>query len=144
MGQLGLGVMIQALRGFGEYAGKYYGREITHATIKTRNEKSNDSSLMLTFADGVTVRLSDEGQSCCEMRYMTCDDDVSDLVGGLLVLIESTEGDEKGTEYGEVHESAFVKVITNKSAITLATHVEHNGYYGGFALRIRETKGESV
>jgi hypothetical protein len=36
---------------------------------------------------------------------------------------------------GEDHELAFLKVSTNKDCITLETHNENNGYYGGFGIR---------
>jgi hypothetical protein len=34
----------------------------------------------------------------------------------------------------DVHEVQFLVVTTSKGAITVATHVVHNGYYGGFSI----------
>lgn len=112
-----------------ESADKYYGREIVDAQFK-------DDALTLTFSDGVKIKLTDEGQSCCESRYMTCDDKASDLIGGHLREI-SLRHSEIEEEYG-AHEICFVKVETEKGHITIETHNEHNGYYGGFGLNLQE------
>ena len=34
---------------------------------------------------------------------------------------------------------AFLEIGTEIGAVTVVTHVEHNGYYGGFGLTIEET-----
>ena len=38
------------------------------------------------------------------------------------------------TEYDE-HEVQFLEVLTSKGGFTMASHNEHNGYYGGFLIR---------
>lgn len=133
MSQLGIGTIIHYLSGGSkESADKYYGREIVKAQFK-------DDALTLTFSDRVKVRLTDNGQSCCESRYMTCDDKPSDLIGGHLREI-SLRHSETEDEYHSVHEICFVKVETEKAHITIETHNEHNGYYGGFGLNLEEVK----
>ena len=114
--------------------GEYYGKKVESAEIK-------DNRLNITFDDGVDISLWDNGQSCCEERYITCDDDVSSLVGGVLTDISVSDVTESGGDY-DVHEIAFVKVVTDRFAITLTTHNIHNGYYGGFGLTITENKGK--
>ncbi len=42
-------------------------------------------------------------------------------------------------EYGE-HEVSFLEIETNKGQISVASHNEHNGYYGGICLGISEVK----
>lgn len=112
-------------------AGKYFGRTVVAAAI-------DDERLLLTLDGGLQIRIWDDGQSCCESRYMRTDDDPASLVGGKLLRIEAKEApsvDDDG--YGE-HEVVFVEVATDKGHITIANHNEHNGYYGGFGLTITE------
>lgn len=111
-------------------ASDYYGRTIIDASV-------DENRLLLKFDDGVSVRLWDSGQSCCEHRYITCDDNPKDLIGGKLVKIEAVGGDDIPAEY-DTHEICFVEVATDKAHIKLCTHNEHNGYYGGFGLSIDE------
>lgn len=132
MTNLGIGAMLHVLSGgSSEDPVKYVGRKIVAASI-------DDENLRLTFEDGVKIRIFDNGQSCCEHRYLTCDDDVQTLVGGALRAIESKPGPEEEGEHGDVHEQVFLEVSTDKGFITVANHNEHNGYYGGFVLSIRE------
>lgn len=128
---LGLGAMLHILGGGSpKSASDYCGRTITAATF-------SEEELRLTFSDGVTIRIWDNGQSCCEHRYMTCDDDVQDLVGRQLREIVVKEGPEGDSEYGE-HQIAFLEIATDRNSVTVCTHNEHNGYYGGFGLSLDE------
>jgi len=108
----------------------------------------NDDMVVIRFTDGSEITLSDEGQQCCETRYITCDDDLgATLRGGQLVAIDtdaggSSEADVEADEtnvWAESHDVQFVKVQTTKGGFTLCTHNEHNGYYGGFNLRIKRS-----
>lgn len=131
MSQPGIGAMIHALSGGSQQdPAKYVGRKITAAEMK--NER-----LSLTFEDGSKIAIWDNGQSCCESRYMTTDDDVQSLVGGQLTRIEAKPGPDRDAEY-DVHEQVFVEVGTDKGFITIVNHNEHNGYYGGFGLTVTE------
>lgn len=130
----GLGVMIHYLSGGSEHApSEYAGRLITGAELK-------DDKLRLAFADGTQIAIFDDGQSCCESRYMRTDDDVRSLIGHRLRDIEIKEGPDEEGEYGEMHEVCFLEVSTDGGFITLSNHNEHNGYYGGFGLTITEEK----
>lgn len=108
---------------------EFVGRTIRDAHI-------TDSRLYLNFENGVTIKVFDEGQSCCESRYMTTDDDLSKIVGGSLLNIEAKDGPTETGEYGDEHETCFIEVSTDKGFVTLTNHNEHNGYYGGFRLTI--------
>jgi hypothetical protein len=138
MSNLGIGAMLHELAGDSpKSAADYYGRTVKKTAFdKAKNE------LCLTFDDGVTVRLWDSRQSCCESRYMTCDDEVNVLEGGKLLSIEVAFGGGAKPDYGE-HEVAFLKIVTNNGTITVATHNEHNGYYGGFELSLDEVREDA-
>jgi hypothetical protein len=129
MSQPGLGAMLHRLSGGSEHnADEFYGRKITAVEM-------SDEKLNITFEYDVKISIWDNGQSCCESRYMSTDDDIQSLVGNILTRIEAKEG--PGTEEGyDVHEQIFVEVGTNQNFITVVNHNEHNGYYGGFGLTI--------
>lgn len=109
-------------------ASDFYGRTITAAELK-------EDELLLTFSDGVRIRVWDDGQSCCESRYMRSDDDVQSLVGHQLLRMEAKDAPSQPSEYGD-HEVVFVEVGTDAGFITISNHNEHNGYYGGFGLSL--------
>jgi hypothetical protein len=101
-----------------------------------------DGSLAVTLTDGRSFMLYDAGRSCCEVRYMTCDDDLAAFVGASIVGAEVRDGGSSEDEYGEPHEQQFVIFKTSLGEFTVATHNEHNGYYGGFWLQIKDTTRE--
>jgi hypothetical protein len=140
MSQPGFGAMIHYLSGGSEHdPTEYYGRQIIDASM---DEEQN--CLIIKFEDGTKIKIWDNGQSCCENRYMTTDDDVKSLIGGKLTKIESKPGPETEGKYGDCHDQVFVEIATDKSHITIANHNEHNGYYGGFGLTITEIKDVPV
>jgi hypothetical protein len=131
MGQLGIGAMIHYLGGGSDNdPQKYIGRKIGAVAIE-------DNKCRITFANGDKIALWDNGQSCCEHRYMNCDDDLSYYIGATWIGVECRSAEDSQGEY-DVHECAFVEVKTDKGSFTLANHNEHNGYYGGFGLTITE------
>jgi hypothetical protein len=109
----------------------YYGLTIASATL-------DDNRLQIGFTNGTKVDVYDTEQQCCENRYISTDDDLSSLVGHVLLRIEAKEGPQLPDNY-EVHETCFVEIGTNIGFVTLTTHNEHNGYYSGFALVIEQT-----
>jgi hypothetical protein len=98
----------------------------------------DEERLLLTFESGKVLRIEDDGQCCCESRYMTTDDEVQSLIGGCLLNVEEKPGAEDEEDWGNVHETMFVEVSTDKGFITLTNHNEHNGYYGGFWLKVTD------
>lgn len=128
---LGVGVMLHILEGGSKHSSQeYHGRTIKDAWI-------DDNRLSIEFKDGTTIQVYDQGQSCCESRYMTTDDDVKDLIGTKLKGIMIKDAPSQETDYGD-HEVQFLEIQTNKNSVTFSNHNEHNGYYGGFGLGIIE------
>jgi hypothetical protein len=144
MSQPGIGAMLHMLGGGSQRsAEEFYGRKIVGAEMVKADEKSSrydekgTDGLILAFDDGQKIRIWDNGQSCCESRYMATDDDLAKIVGGKLTRIEVREGPTIGDRMEcEVHEVEFLEIGTDECFVTVATHNEHNGYYGGFGLEI--------
>ena len=105
--------------------------------IITRIEMSDDT-LIIRFGDGTGLKLFDDGQSCCEHRYMHTDDELSGVVGGRLYGIEVRDAPDVVDEHGEDHEVQFLVVKTSKGECVVSNHNEHNGYYGGFCIVVSE------
>lgn len=132
---IGIGVMLSYLGG-NEESVKAVQRAIGQ-TI-TAVELKDDDALHFTMGDGFKLRIFDDGQSCCESRYMRTDDDLSSHVGETLLGFEIKDApNEEEEEYGD-HEVQFLEVKTDKGVFTMASHNEHNGYYGGFSIRAEE------
>lgn len=131
MSQLGMGVLLNLLTASTDKvaASTMFGKRIAQV------EFSSDA-LVIRVDDGHSVRITDEGQSCCESRYMTCDDDLATYVGATLVSMDLEDGPDIAQDngYGESHETQFLRISTDLGTITVCTHNEHNGYYGGFAV----------
>jgi hypothetical protein len=132
MSQPGIGAMLHYLSGGSDHDPKeYYGKKIVSA-------KLDDNRLNIDFEDGVRIAIFDNGQSCCESRYMTTSDDVAWLVGKTLKAITCKDGPDEEDTGGDVHEQVFLEIMTEDGCIMFANHNEHNGYYGGFGLTIVE------
>ena len=134
MSDEGMGVLIQKYFGESYDVSQLLNRRIVHASLV-------DENIILKF-DDKSVALYDAGQSCCESRYITCDDDFNNIIGGELLDIQVKKSEQVDGEWGDVHEIDFVEITTSKGFITFCTHNEHNGYYGGFALTVKEIHQE--
>ena len=128
----GIGVMLSWLGG----------NTASVAALKESTDKEiaalgiNEERLLFTFADGTAMRLYDEGQSCCERRYMHTDDALEDFIGAQFKKAEVRDGPtENDGEYDDVKESQFLVITTSIGQFTVVNYNEHNGYYGGFALK---------
>lgn len=86
----------------------------------------------------------DAGQQCCESRFITCDDELSHFIGATFQGISLKEAsaqyiadDAWGSddEY-ERDDPQFLEILTDRGAITFCTHNIHNGYYGGFGIKL--------
>jgi hypothetical protein len=133
MENLGMGVMLGILGG----------NEKTVTSIKSSLNKViekvelDGDDLVISFTDNTKLIIWDGGQSCCESRYMTTDDNLSDFNGATLLDFElkSVEyGDDDG--WGE-HDIQFLDVKTSEGVFTMVNHNEHNGYYGGFYVKAK-------
>ncbi len=138
MEQLGTGVIIRKLRGNEDTARVLHesaGQTIASLTLKPAVVRDDVAALIFRFTDGTAMQLRDEGQQCCEVRYMHTDDRLSDFVGAQFrsakirsVPLISTD------EYDGKHEIQFLIVKTSIGEFTIETHNVHNGYYGGFSV----------
>lgn len=140
MSQRGMGVMIGMLSGNSDSVEAYngaIGKEIASVAL------DDEETLRFKFTDGTGLRVADEGQSCCESRYMRTDDDLSHFVGATLTGMEIKDGPEEEGEYGDVHEVQFLEVTTSKGSFQMASHNEHNGYYGGFWIQCHADANDS-
>lgn len=140
MAQLGLGVLINNLFGSNE--------STVNAIKESLNKKITDLKLdkeknkfVITFEGGDVLTLRDDGQSCCESRYMTCDDDLPYFIGAKFLSIDEKDGGEFEHEY-DTHEIRFIEIKTDKGSFQLVNHNEHNGYYGGFYLTAKLKKAD--
>lgn len=107
--------------------------------IRILEDDRRGSSLEIRFEDGTGIEFFDDGQSCCESRYMSVDgDDLTEFVGAKYVEAFVKDGPEIESEYGDVHEIQFLEVRTSKGSIAVSAHNEHNGYYGGFSITIKK------
>lgn len=126
---LGLGVLIHGLSDNSETV--YAIRAVLEKQISALS--MSDDALHISVEGGPHIKIWDDGQSCCERRYMMTDDDLPYFVGATLQDIELRDAPNEPHEWGE-HEVQFLVITTSKGAFTMATHNEHNGYYGGFAI----------
>ena len=131
MSNLGIGVMINRLFDDGGSVRAFQtcmGKQITSLDL-------SDDELIFTFTDGVSMKVWDAGQSCCEIRYMHSDDDLSAFIGSRLISAEIRQVPTQESEYGEPHEIEFLLITTSVGVFTIETHNIHNGYYGGFYVK---------
>lgn len=129
MRQMGIGTMLGFLGGNSETV------DAINASLNKKIKKvwldQGANKLQFEFEDNSKLSLWDDGQSCCESRYMRTDDDLTEYDGATLIGFELKEAPPIADEYGE-HEVQFLDIKTDKGIFQMANHNEHNGYYGGF------------
>ena len=131
----GLGVMIQALGGNEETV-----NTVTNAIGKTiASVQVTEDRLEMRFEDGSGIYFSDEGQSCCEHRWMDCQDDLTSYAGEVFESAELKDGGCLTEGYGD-KETQFLEIKTSKDTFSVSNYNEHNGYYGGFWIVSKELK----
>ena len=136
MSNLGFGVMIGLLAGNEETVETF--NQAVGKTI-SNVEVNDDSELVFIFTDNTAIKLFDDGQDCCENRWMHTDDDLSYFVGSTLQEAKVGEGPTEN-EDSEPKESQFLIITTSKGQFTVVNYNEHNGSYGGFLIRCQEVK----
>jgi hypothetical protein len=124
-----MGVMINMLFGDGETQ-EAMTKAIGHTISGVKLE--NDE-ILVGLNNGSTLRVSDQGQSCCESRYITTDADLPSYVGRRIVGFELRDMPDVN-DSSEHHEVQAFVIRTDEGNIDFVTHVEHNGYYGGFSI----------
>ena len=132
MNNLGMGVMIGYLGGNEETVKAV---QSSLGKLITQVELDGDR-LNISFADNNVLQIWDDGQSCCEHRYMVTDDDLSQFTDCIFTDIQLKDAPCIEEEY-DVHEIQFLDIYTTKGSFQMATHNEHNGYYGGFWIVAR-------
>lgn len=133
MNQLGFGYMLKQLVGNEDTVKNFQeaqGKEIKELSL------GEDDALHFRFTDGSGIKIYDDGQSCCEHRYMTTDDDLSFYVGSTFLDAEIKDAPNEVDEMLDVHEVQFLEIKTSKGSFTMKSHNEHNGYYGGIWMVI--------
>lgn len=130
MGQLGVGVMLNMLGDNSETVAAIKA-SLNKKIVSAKLDQENNQ-LRISFED-FTLVIWDNGQSCCEHRYMSCDDNLSEHVGETLLDFELKDAPNAEDTYGE-HEIQFLDVVTDRGRFQIANHNEHNGYYGGFSI----------
>lgn len=129
----GFGVLVNRLFGYSDEARLAYSTSVgkTIASVELADDK-----LAFSFTDGTTLKLYDDGQSCCESRYMQTDDDLPYYVGATFNGIELRDAPDVTSDepYAEEHQVQFLVVLTDRGTFSMASHVVHNGYYGGFSI----------
>lgn len=145
---IGLGVMIQELSD-NEEAVKLIqssiGQTITSVTMKYGDDPNeyahnnrNVDYLEIQLETGLKIGIYDAGQSCCESRYMRCDDDILPFIGSKLLSIETRDVETVQDDEYDRHDIQFLLINTDKGTLTVNTHNVHNGYYGGFSISVFE------
>lgn len=105
-------------------------------TIKEITFDGN-STLHFVFDDDTKIKIYDDGQCCCEERYMTTDDDLEYFVGSKFVGLEIKTGPPiVKKDCTDLHEIEFLEIQTDIGCFTMANHNIHNGWYSGFAIAI--------
>lgn len=115
---------------------KYTGKRIVALTL-------SDNKIKLYFGGGFVVHIFDNGQRCCEERFITTDDNLSLATNTRfrnLTIKGTTNDDYSDDEIKQIDEILFLKIQTDKACFTFETHNKHNGYYGGFDIQIEEKK----
>jgi hypothetical protein len=132
MENLGLGVMLGILGGNEDIVDAL--KSSLNKTIET--VELDGDNLVFLFTDNTELMIWDGGQSCCESRYMTTDDDLSSFNGSTLLDFELKTVDDLSDSY-DVHEIQFLDVKTSEGVFTMVNHNVHNGYYGGFWIQAK-------
>lgn len=141
--KLGMGAMIQMLSGNEESVNAL--QSSLGKTIKTVKLTKDKDELQFTFTDKTVLTLYDSAQSCCERRYLSCDDNLKPFKGSTLIGVDLVEAkseeiallEKDGDYHGEDHEVMFLKIKTSEGVFTVCSHDEHNGYYGGIIIQAR-------
>ena len=137
--ELGLGVMLRAICGDSGRSAALLngsiGKIISKITLK-------DEALNLSFTDNSFIQFYDNGQSCCEGRYMRTDDELLDFHGAKFLGADIKDIESAPDSDSEYHEIQFLVIETSEGPLTMSSHVEHNGYYGGFSIEITGILGD--
>ena len=142
MNHPGMGVMIGMLGGNRETVDAH--KAAMGKTIEEVWLDKEENRLMMSFTDGTGIMFYDDGQSCCEERWMATDDNLDDFAGATFIDADLRDGPTELDEWGDPKESQFLLINTSLGTFTMVNYNEHNGYYGGFLVVIREMDGDQT
>ena len=105
-------------------------RLVTKPTSQTIvGAQLNEKSLVLTFGNNSQLTVWDDGQQCCEYRYLHTDDDLAYFIGSTYLGMEYRD-----VEIAGDYDIGFLLISTSLGAFTIEAHNEHNGHYVGFDI----------
>jgi hypothetical protein len=135
----------------GETTWEYMGQDDRNLFIFKRNRDKvikhleiEANVLKFFFVDGSIMSLADEGQSCCENRYMHTSDNLPDYIGATFTDMGVKESHYLEDSSDDYHECVFVDIMTSKGSFVIETHNEHNGYYGGFSITMEDSQSANL
>ncbi len=108
---------------------KFYGMRIEKASF-------DGGSILLDMGNDIVIEIYDDRQSCCEKRYLNVHSDELQTLGGDTLRSIGVKWTTQKDDAGDYHEVAFCEIRTEDNTVSFSTHNEHNGYYGGFDLRV--------
>lgn len=120
---------------FYSYTGEEHWDRAVGKTIAACEVDEDNNLLRIQFDNGDILRIYDDGQSCCESRWIHTDDDLAYHVGAQLLNAELVDGPDPDQAGHEVLDVQFLQITTSKGVFTVVNYNSHNGYYGGFSLR---------
>jgi hypothetical protein len=109
------------------------GKKITSVTLE------NDV-IIIGVEDGTKISVRDDGQSCCESRFITTDADLPSYRGKTIRGYELRQMPDGDDGY-ECHDQQAFVILTDEGNIDFVTHNQHNGYYGGFSVTAHQIAG---
>lgn len=95
----------------------------------------NDTMLTLRLNNDTELILTDQGQDCCERRYMHTDDNLTNFFDSILLNIRIVDGPSIENEDYGYNDSQFLIVDTSKGSFTVVNYNKHNGFYYGFDIQ---------
>ncbi len=101
-------------------------------------ELDSDDLLVLTFEDSSKLKIWDDGQRCCENRYMRTDDEPTYYIEAEFRGVElrnAPSGEPEDDRNYCSHEVQFLVINTDYGQIVFSSHNVHNGWYSGFDIR---------
>lgn len=134
---LGMGVMINML-GSNEDSLNLLKESVDKiiTELYVDRDYNSDGGFVIKFNDNTGIVIYDDGRSCCESRFMECDENLNYFVGAKFIGVEIRDVTSDTGEYGDVCETQFLNVVTSSGVIEVKTYNSHNGYYGGFYMKV--------
>lgn len=99
-------------------------------TLRSIEVSKDDHTTTLVF-DDATVKLGCEGD-CCAHAFFSDLEVASELPAKVLEWNDDKSTSESDGKYGEVRDTQFIKIKTERGYIDFSLHTDHNGYYGGW------------